>query len=164
MLINMLGFNIAWFGLIFLGNHFVPIALLMLLAHLKWCITNKSELKLILIITLIGVCIDSLFQLTNVFIFASDTHIPLWLIFVWSGFATTLNHSLAFLANHKSLQILAGLVVAPLSYRSGEVFGAVEFGASYLTTHLILGITWALLFLLFFLLKSHFNNKEISNA
>ena len=164
MLINMIGFNVAWFGLIFLGNSFVPVALLMLLAHFKWLSKLKNEVTLVLMITLIGVSVDSLFQLTNVFIFPNDNHIPLWLAFIWITFATTISHSLAFLAAYKPLQILLGFIMAPLSYRSGEILGSVEFGQSYLTTHLILGTTWALLLLLFFSLKSRLIKKEVNYA
>ena len=60
---------------------FVPVALLMLLAHFKWLSKSKNEITLVLMVTLIGICVDSLFQLTNVFIFPNDNHIPLWLGF-----------------------------------------------------------------------------------
>jgi len=164
MLINMIGFNVAWFGLIFLGNSFVPVAFLMLLAHFKWLSKSKSEITLVLIVTLIGISVDSIFQFTNVFIFPNSIHIPLWLAFIWLGFATTLSHSLAFLNAYKSLQIALGFIMAPLSYRSGEVFGAVEFGQSYLTTHFILGTTWALLLLLFFSLKTRLYKESVNYA
>ena len=163
MLINMIGFNVAWFGLIFLGNSFVPVAILMLIAHFKWLSKSKNEITLVVIVTLIGISVDSLFQLTNVFIFPHHNHIPVWLAFIWIGFATTISHSLSFLAAYKPLQILLGFIVAPLSYKSGEVLGAVEFGYSYLTTHLILGTTWALLLLLFFSIKARFDNNVIGN-
>ena len=84
--------------------------------------------------------------------------------FIWIGFATTISHSLSFLAAYKPLQILLGFIMAPLSYRSGEILGAVEYGQSYLATHLILGTTWALLLLLFFFLKARFNSKEVNYA
>jgi len=164
MLINMMGFNVAWFGLIYLGNSFVPVALLMLLAHFKWLSKSKNEITLVLVVSLIGISVDSLFQLTNVFIFPNNHHIPVWLVFIWLGFATTISHSLSFLAAYKPLQILLGFVMAPLSYRTGEMLGAVEFGQSYLSTHFILGTTWALLLLLFFSLKARFNQKELNHA
>ena len=101
MLINMMGFNVAWFGLIYLGNSFVPVALLMLLAHFKWLSKSKNEITLVLVVSLIGISVDSLFQLTNVFIFPNNHHIPVWLVFIWLGFATTISHSLSFLAAYK---------------------------------------------------------------
>ena len=164
MLINMIGFNVAWFGLIYLGNSFVPIVLLMLLAHFKWLSKSKSEITLVFLVTLIGISVDSLFQLTNVFIFPNNNHIPVWLVFIWIGFATTISHSLSFLAAYKPLQLLLGFIMAPLSYKSGEMLCAVEFGQSYLSTHFILGTTWAMLLLLFFSLKARFNNKEVNYA
>ena len=164
MLINMIGFNVAWFGLILLGNTFIPVAVFMLLAHFTWFSIHKWERKFVALVALIGISVDSLLQFSNVFIFDQQQFIPAWLMMIWVCFAATICHSLAFLSAYKPLQLLLGFFIAPLSYRSGEMFGAVQFGESYLTTHLLLGSIWACLLLLFFAIKSRFTNREVRYA
>jgi len=164
MLLNMLGFNIAWIGLITQGNYFIPIAALMLFLHFKYCATCQWEVKLVALITLIGISVDSILHFVNVFIFESYLMIPAWLILLWICFATTICHSLAFLSSHRTWQVLLGLFIVPLSYRSGEILGAVQFGGAYITTHLILGVIWGGLLPLCFSLKQYFIHREVSNV
>ncbi len=144
MLVNMIGFNFAWFGLVYWGNIFIPVALLMLAIHLLLLSDNKNEAKLVLVITVIGVSIDSLLNYSNFFIFMGSGYTPFWLIVLWACFASTVSHSLSFLKHSKLLQVSVGFLIAPLSYIvAGEKF-----------TYIVLGVIWALLFLIIFLLKS----------
>jgi len=155
MLVNMLGFNFAWFGLVYWGNIFIPIALLMLAIHLLLLSDNKNEAKLVLLITVIGVSIDSLLNYSNFFIFMGAGYTPFWLIVLWACFASTVSHSLSFLKNSKLLQVSVGFLIAPLSYIvAGEKFNAVDFSYPLVETYLILGVIWGLLFVVMFLLKS----------
>jgi hypothetical protein len=164
MFINMIGFNVAWFGLIYFGNTFVPVALLMLVVHFIWISKVKNEIWLALIITIIGVTVDSLLQLNRVFIFPNPAHIPFWLVAIWACFATTICHSFSFLSAYKPLQILLGLIMAPLSYKSGELLGAVEFGFSFTQTYIVLGCIWAILFSTFFFLKAQLIKEDTRYA
>lgn len=155
MLINIIGFNAVWFGLVVWGNVFIPVALLLLGLHLYRISTFDNEPTLILFVTFIGCLVDSLLQVKGVFIFASSTHIPWWLIALWACFAATICHSLSFLSDAKWLQILVGGTMAPLSYVAGEKFNSVQFGESLIITCLVLSVIWAGLFLLFFHIKNN---------
>jgi len=158
---NIIGFNIAWFGLVYWGNAFIPIALLMLSAHLLFFIKSYKEIFFILLISVIGIYIDSLLQYFDFFIFSEDVHIPFWLMLLWASFATTISHSLQFLRLSIWLQILAGLF-APLSYIAGHQFEAVSFGQPIITTYFVLSLIWASLFVLFFKLQLFFIGKEVN--
>jgi hypothetical protein len=158
---NIIGFNVAWFGLVYWGNAFVPIALLMLAVHIVFFMTSYREFFFIVIVTVIGIYVDSLLQYFNFFIFSEDPHIPIWLMLLWASFATTLSHSLLFLRLSVWLQILAGLL-APLSYIAGHQFEAVSFGQPLITTYFVLSLIWASLFVLFFKLQWFFVSKEVS--
>ncbi|TEW55266.1 DUF2878 domain-containing protein [Psychromonas sp. RZ22] len=154
MLVNIVGFNFVWFGLIYWGNIFIPIALVMLAIHL-FCISDvNNELFLIISIMSVGIIVDSLLQFNRIFIFPHSTHIPFWLMTLWACFAATICHSLAFLARFKFLQITAGSIMAPLSYFAGERLNAVVFGYPFISTYILLGLIWTCLFLFFFYLKS----------
>lgn len=151
----MLGFNVAWLGLITLGNVFIPAALILLALHLRLLSTKAHELSFILVCTLTGISIDTLLTLTGVFIFSDSLFIPLWLMALWGLFAATINHSLAFLSKHCAWQYFIGALFGPLSYIAGFNLGSVNFGLSVEKTFLILSVVWGPWFLLCF----HLNHK-----
>lgn len=164
MLTNMLGFNLAWFGLIYWGNAFIPVAISMIAFHLIKLSHIKNEARLVLLITVIGSSIDSLLHFFMFFMFPDSTFMPFWLVILWACFACTVCHSLTFLSSSKVLQITIGAIFAPLSYIAGERLEAVSFGYPLLTTYLILAAIWGGLFILFFFLKSVMTNTRLAHA
>lgn len=163
MLLNLIGFNISWFGLILLGNSFMPLSLLWLWYHLYRCEELKAELKLILSITLIGIMVDNTLLFVNVLIFFNYDLIPLWLITLWASFAATIAHSLKFLEHSIALQALTGFLFPPLSYIAATNISLVTLGYSQLQTFFILGPIWAVLMVLFFYLKDTFYKQVKTN-
>ena len=159
---NLVGFNLAWFGLVYWGNNFIPFSLLLLISHLFFIAKSRNELLLIMVITFIGIFVDSLLVQFNVFIFVNGGHIPFWLMMLWACFATTICHSLRFLSGRKALQLFVGAIFAPLSYIAGYKFQAVDFGQSMISTYLLLSVIWAALFVLFFYLKDKLVEAEVS--
>ena len=80
---------------------------------------------------------------------------PLWIIYMWLGFAATVNHSMYWLEDKIIITVLFGLVFGPLSYMAGVKFGALEFVFPFISM-IVIGITWA------FILPLLFNlNKKI---
>jgi len=163
-LINIIGFNFVWFGLVYWGNTFIPISLFILAAHLYFKAKGFGELKLIAAITVTGILVDSLLQYFTVFIFVDSSHIPFWLVMLWACFGATLCHSLRFLAGSKLLQLLVGGLLSPLSYIAGYKFKAVDFSLSLYTTYGILAAIWALLFVLFFFLQARLVKTEVNHV
>ncbi|MEW6998077.1 DUF2878 domain-containing protein [Colwelliaceae bacterium BS250] len=164
MIINIIGFNISWFGLVYWGNSFIPIALVLLIAHILFLSIKPNEVLLILVITFIGIGVDSFLQYFNVLIFVDVNHIPFWLMCLWACFAATICHSLRLLESSKLMQVIVGAVFAPLSYIAGYKFGVVDFGYSLFFSYLILSLIWAVLFILFFYLMSRLVKVEVSYA
>ena len=164
VLLNLIGFNLAWLGLVYWGNIFIPISLLLLIAHIHFIAKVRGELLLILVITVIGIFVDSLLVHFNVFIFANSGHMPFWLLVLWACFGATICHSLRFLSDRKVLQLFVGAIFAPLSYIAGYKLQAVDFGQSITSTYLLLSVIWAVLFVLFFSLKDKLVNVEVSHV
>jgi len=154
MLINLLGFNLSWLGLILFGNSFIPFTLLWLGLHLYWCEQIQREVKLILSIVLIGILVDTLLSTANILIFPNPHFIPFWLITLWAAFAATIAHNLQFLARSTIRQFLVGFIFPPLSYLGGASLSAVDLGYSQLATFFILAPVWSVLMVLFFHLKA----------
>ena len=57
---------------------------------------------------------------------------PLWLIVLWMLFATTLRHSLAWVAKRKLASVVMGALFAPLAYFAGSQLGALHIPAENL--------------------------------
>jgi hypothetical protein len=158
MLLNLIGFNISWFGLILLGNTFIPFTLFWIGIHIYCCKQWLNELKLIISVTLIGIFVDSTLSFFDVLLFSEQLLttlglIPLWLITLWAAFASTIAHSLQFLAPSKILQFTMGFIFPPLSYIGGYSLLPINFGHDLLMTYFILAPIWGVLMVLFFYLK-----------
>ena len=148
-LVNLVGFNLTWFGLILFGNIFIPAALILLMLHLYYQ-AEKNELPLIVIVAVTGVLLDSTLVYSGFFIFPDTQHIPFWLTTLWFCFAATIRHSLGFLASSKIRQILLGGVFAPLSYLAGANFSVVYLTQSLGFSYLLLACLWGPLMVLIF--------------
>jgi hypothetical protein len=163
MLFNFIGFNISWFGLVLLGNSFIPFSLLWIGIHLYLCKQSLAEFKLIISVVFIGTMVDSVLLFFDVLLFNQQLIIPFWLITLWAVFAATITHSLHFLANSKILQFTIGYIFPPLSYIGGASLSAVELGHGVLVSYFILASIWSVLMVLFFTLKDRFYHQEIAN-
>jgi hypothetical protein len=164
MILNLVGFQTCWFGLVYWGNSFTPVALLMLAAHLCFISNKRHELLLVFYVTIIGCCVDMLLALTGLFVFQYSPLIPFWLIVLWGCFSSTIAHSLQFLKSSTVLQIVVGASIAPLSYIAGFKFDAVDFTYSILTTYITLSFVWSILMVIFFKLESLFIRLEATYA
>jgi hypothetical protein len=159
MWLNILGFNLSWFGLVLLGNSWAPLALLWVLVHVAISIQKSTEIIFIMMVMVTGVVVDSVLLYFGVFDFPHLTGLPVWLILLWACFATTIGHGLSFLSGSKVAQAFVGALLAPLSYCAGLGFGAVEFGHSIQLTYLILALIWGPLMVLFF----HWYNRLVNS-
>lgn len=162
MFVNLIAFNLVWLGLVYWGDVFIPAAAIFLFWHLYAHKSKESgELTLILIVASIGVIVDSILQFIGVFIFSETLHLPLWLIFLWLCFATTISHSLNFISHSMLHQCLVGAFLAPMSYIAGQQFNVVNFGVSTLETYMILGVIWAGLMVSFFSIRDIVVKPEV---
>ena len=164
-LLNAFGFNLIWFGCIFYGNYFVPVAIAILAIHLYFVKSTQHEIKTLLIATNIGVFIDVILTYMNIYQFdtlstLSFLGLPLWLITLWLCFAATINHSIQFVKCSLPIQILVGAIAFPLSYSSGHKLGAVGLGYPLFNTIIVLSIIWVLGTLLIFYCLKTFNRIQ----
>jgi len=164
-IINIIGFDFVWFGLVFWGNIFIPVALVLLGLHFYFVSKSKvKEFYLVCVVALIGILVDSTLQYFEIFIFSMENSIPFWLVTLWFCFAATICHSLNFLQKSKILQLLVGAFLAPISYLAGHKLDVVSFGLSTSNTIIILSIIWGVLMLIFFSLKSYLIHDEVNYA
>jgi len=119
------------------------------------CVIPKKDWpgKPFFLISVVGVCTDSLLSISGVFIFDQSLPflpIPLWLLLLWFAFAMTLPYGFAFVSKSSPLiQALIG-AAASFSYLIGMNLGAVTYGYPLLITQCILIGIWSLLIPLYF--------------
>jgi hypothetical protein len=164
MILNLVGFQVCWLGLIYWGNSFTPIALLMITAHFFFLSNKPHELLLVVCVTIIGCCVDMILALTGIFVFENTPFIPFWLMVLWVCFSSTISHSLQFLKSSIKLQIFVGAVIAPLSYIGGFKFDMVDFTYSLFTTYAVLSLIWSIFMVIIFKLETLFIRLESKYA
>ena len=155
-LTNIIFFNAIWFGCVVGRIDWLWATSISVIAYIIALYPSLSRLlSQIAVPATIGILVDSLLVYFNVFIFpASSTWLPLWLVVLWFGFATTLSKSLAFLGKRATFAVAGGAVGFPFSYLMGSKLGAVQLGYDALLVGILLAVIWAVLLPLLFWLVS----------
>ncbi|MDN3640970.1 DUF2878 domain-containing protein [Simiduia curdlanivorans] len=145
LLLNALLFQCVWWGIIL--SHDASAWLFIVLYcvfHIALISAHKSlEVGFVALVTGIGVAVDLLWFSQGLMLYEGARHFPHWLIPLWLAFATTLPHSLSWLAKSKMLAAVFGALFGPLSYWAGAQFTEVSIPNPVLWA-LALGFFWAL--------------------
>ena len=121
--------------------------LVFIAVHLVITKSKMDEILFIISTGLIGMFVDSAFHISGIIIYKSsisNTIAPLWIIAMWLGFAATVNHSMSWLDRKYIHGLVLGLVFGPLSYVTGEKFGAISFGDDRFAALAILALAWGI--------------------
>ena len=110
---------------------------------------SSKELKLIFYVSVLGTIIDTSLILTNLLAYKGNYMnnsliAPIWITSMWAGFATTINHSMAWLKNKYVAGMLLGSIFGPLAYMTGQNLGVIYFVSSYEISITALAILWGL--------------------
>lgn len=152
MLLNAGLFYVGWFACVLGGANGRPalgwmVAAIVIAVHLAGAAERRAALILIVATGTLGFVVDSTLAFLGVFRFSapgSNAWIcPPWLVAIWMMFATTLNGSLAWLAERPRLAAALGAASGPLSYAYGARLGAVTLTSPY--GLVALAIIWAIL-------------------
>ena len=141
-------FQLGWFACVLGGNSlWLLLAGGALLAHLLWISRSLAEVRLVVVVCVLGSAVDSLLLNAGVFAFQQPgILIPFWLVLLWALLAITLNHCLAWAAKPWWRAALLGAIGGSLSYYAGQRLGAVQFPQGLWPTLPGLGLLWAALF------------------
>ena len=150
LILNFVLFQAAWFAAVLAPPGIASfLAALALVIHLKW-VALPREWRFILLVTVIGGAVDSIFAWSGVFAFPAATFgwqpppAPLWLLLLWANFATTLCHSLQWMQRYKALAFVLGGVAGPLAYLGGvEISDKLEITLSPLQYFAVAAPCWA---------------------
>lgn len=164
-LFNLIGFQVSWW-LCILGTNYQfpyigPLSMLVfLLIHFLYYRVDKKELILILLVLLIGTLIDTLFAYSGMIdykgVYSSSILLaPLWITAMWAGFASTVNHSMAWLKEKPLITFLMGLFAGPLAYFTAEKFGIIRINGPTIICTAALAIIWGFSLRFIFILNKN---------
>jgi len=109
---------------------------------------RPGELRLVLVACLVGLGVDTAMKQLGFIHYAADGPIaglaPAWIVGLWVLLATSMPRSLAWLVGRPVLAMMAGALLAPLSYWAGVSFGAAQFAAGELQGLVAVGIAWGI--------------------
>ena len=135
---NFILFQAGWFACVLgaasgdtLAIAGTAAAMVVVAIHIGSAKRAMPELKLALVVTLIGLLWEALVLQAGWLAFPYGNLTggwpPIWILAMWALLATTLNVSLDWLKGRWLLAVVLGAVAGPLSYYAGMRMGAVEF-------------------------------------
>ncbi|MDA1314771.1 MAG: DUF2878 domain-containing protein [Acidobacteria bacterium] len=154
LLINVAGFQLAWFACVIgagSGQPWVgPVVTLVVLAiHVILHLARRwMEIALIMAGSLIGYAADSTLVLTGLLVFPEHARLgspsTLWMVALWASFAGTLNVALRWLDGRYLIAALLGVVGGPVAYYAGLAFDALALGKSAALSLGAVAFVWGL--------------------
>ena len=153
-ILNAVFFYIIWWGCVLgvqYSYNYLGLVLTLVVGSLHLNIVSdwKKEIKLIFIVGLLGLLVESFHfhsQLLDYsgYIYPNPLLPPLWIICMWLGFAGTLNYSMFWMKDRWLVMFLCGAIFGPMSYVAGLKLGVLNFNFSYILSILGIAITWGL--------------------
>ena len=107
--------------------------------------THKENLKFVIYSLFFGFIIDSLLASTGLIEYKYNFGItylaPIWILYLWAGFALTFNHSMAWMFKNKTMATIFIGIGSPLSYFSAEKLNAIEI-SNLPVTLILISVLW----------------------
>jgi len=150
-ILNLLMFQAFWFACVLGGNLIAAMALVCFgLLYSRLVGNPLKQWKALLAILVCGGLVDTLMAYTHIITFNAADPEPLWLAFLWLGFATLFFHGLQWLRKF-SLPLIAllGAILGPLTYWTGALLSDNSFPSGLTLFIISYAIAWAILLPLF---------------
>jgi|SRR5688572_22335984 len=148
---NFVAYQVAWFACVLgAANGHTTIGpltvMVVVLLHLFLSPQPRADFKLMGCALAIGLVHDTALLQLGILDFSvaawSGEWPPPWMFALWIAFATTLNESLNWLMQRRSLAMLGGAIGGPLAYLAGERLGALTLHSTWALP--AVGLGWAL--------------------
>jgi hypothetical protein len=139
IIVNAIGFQLAWFICVQGNDFFAALAAIALIILYQMMFNTRLKTwKILIAFALLGYLGDGIisiiFNLDYSGSLDDGSHLsvlaPLWLLSLWLAFATTLNHSMQWLFKTPYLTVFVALFFVPISYFAGITMSGSTFSAS----------------------------------
>lgn len=168
--INFIALQLNWFVAIYgAAKGMIWPCVLITLVFAYWQLNKKrrhpTDISLVICAIIIGLALDSLWQVTGLVQFASAPFAPItpiWLMMLWITFALTFNHSLSWLKPKLALAAIFGLIFSPLSYWGGSRLGGMVYLENIWLVSVIIGVAWAVVMSLLIYLSNR--NSSVNSS
>jgi hypothetical protein len=153
---NALMMKAAWLCCVVGGASYGAAALACMFALSIWRREFAQDLPFVLLLGSIGLCLDTFWMYAGVLDYGQAaialplgiTLAPSWIIMLWLAVGLSIRHSLYFLVTRPLFGALLVGCGSPLSYLTGERFGAVVIPS--LEGMVVLAVVWIALFYVVF--------------
>lgn len=153
-LYNLISFYVIWY-LCILGAAlgYIKIAVIcsfaLIVLHFFLTGKKKQDFLYIMIFLAIGLIVEKIFLYFSILDYPKDTLIwniygvPVWIIMLYLGFATTMNHSLTLMTHNSMLSFIFGSIGAGMCYYLASLRGIITFPYDFYSISII-GLYWGL--------------------
>jgi hypothetical protein len=153
-LVSFVGAQLCWWGCVLLAG--TPWAIAAVVGTVAWValhVTRSSrprhELALVVFTTALGVVVDGALIAAGAIAFPAAVALgplptPLWMVALWTSFATMLSSTLAPVLRSRPLSVVFGIVGGPLSYLGGSRLGPLTIVEPVLPSLVWIAAFWGL--------------------
>lgn len=150
---NAIAFQVTWFLCILANDYIALIAVCSLfLFHYFFIVKQSREWWLILAFSTAGIVLDSVLQTTKIIQFngaieltSSLSIVPIWMMCLWIGFATSLAHALSWFHQNLKTAAFAGATIVPINYYVGLSLSNSSAVEPLWFALLCIGVSWSIL-------------------
>lgn len=151
LILNFVLFQLGWLACVYgAANHMPWLGLLVTVPVVAWHLYQafawRQELKLLILLPLLGILLDQLLLSLHLLSFPASAWpaqwLPPWMWCLWVLFTTTLNVSLRWLKSHYWLSVILGALGSVLAYQAGEKLGAIHLDQDW--SLIGIAINWSL--------------------
>lgn len=173
-IINFVAFQVLWFICV-QGNNLLSLAALLvyMAIHHLWVSNRVIEWLSVFTLAALGVAVESVIDTFKIIDFSGSYPValtglefsiaPLWLMCLWVGFGSTLEHGMAWLKHRPIVRSVLVLFSIPSTYYVGAKFSGSSFPNSITLGLAVEAVVWVLLLALGYKLPEFFNKPQFQN-
>jgi len=171
LIFNFLGLQITWAACAYGATHAMPmlgvyIGFSYVILHFIFSNMRVRDLKIMLIIGVVGLLIDCILAQTNIVSFphydTSYLPTPPWLLALWFVFALMVPYSLYWLKKNLKIACIAGAIGGSFSYFLGHKLGALQLTEPLTISLGIYFIIWGTIFPFALKIVEHFTQTNFN--
>lgn len=155
LIFNFLGLQATWAACAYGAINSIPalglyVGLTYIIAHFILSKYRMRDLKIMLIIAMIGIILDITLTQVNILSFPNTANnslpIPAWLMALWFVFSLMVPYSLYWLGKNLKIAAIAGAIGGSFSYFLGHQLGALQLAEPVIVSAGVYFIKWGIIF------------------